>query len=164
MSLLMFTRHFSLNIFRWCPLVSDSLSLNVTTLDETAASYSLLGYCIVQSRLLWGDDKIELIISVSVNVLYIQGMKGWIRSDSDIFHLVCTCRCYLIPVYIRRFSCFIVQFSHGCIYSGGISRVMYLSSVRQGSYIVAILCSPLRCRYHGRASYRPRTGIAQSSL
>ena len=35
----MFNRHLSLNIFRWCPLVSNSLTLSVTKLDETAASY-----------------------------------------------------------------------------------------------------------------------------
>ena len=35
----MFNLHLFLNIFRWCPLVSNSLTLNVTKLDETAASY-----------------------------------------------------------------------------------------------------------------------------
>ena len=35
----MFNRHLSLNIFRWCPLISNSLTLNVTKLVETTASY-----------------------------------------------------------------------------------------------------------------------------
>ena len=43
MSFFIFNQHLSLNIFMWCSLVSDSLSLNVTKLDETAASYFSVG-------------------------------------------------------------------------------------------------------------------------
>ena len=47
----MFNRHLSLNIFRWCPLVSNSLTLNVTKLDETAASYFYILYSSIMSPL-----------------------------------------------------------------------------------------------------------------
>ena len=47
----MFNMLFSLNIFRLCPLITESLSLNVTKLHETEASYvpvSILYSSIIQ--------------------------------------------------------------------------------------------------------------------
>ena len=39
----MFNQHLSLNIFRLCPLVIESLSLNVTKFDVTVESYDMTG-------------------------------------------------------------------------------------------------------------------------
>ena len=61
--------HLFWHIFRLCPLVSESLSLNVTKLDETEASYFPVNI-LYNSCLLLVDDKPELVILFSVNVLY----------------------------------------------------------------------------------------------
>ena len=68
----MFNRHLSLNIFRWCPLVSDSLTLNVTKFDETAASY--FSVRILYSSIVFPLRRRYAKVgnSVSVNVLYTQ--------------------------------------------------------------------------------------------